>query len=131
MKSIKDQAITAIALHDIVFVDLRCYGYDWYASLNLPDHDHLDYVVAYTYVKWKGAALPNGGHNRVEAWCPIFKEHWQNANALDNYFVYAWGSKTILDPTHMVLIDPAFLVQYPQVWPQPANDNVPHMNVRR
>ena len=131
IKALKDQAITAVKPNDTVFVDLRCYGYEWYAALNLPDHDHTDYVVAYTYTKWKGATLHNGGHNRIDAWCPVFKEHWQNANALDNYFVFAWGSKKIFNAETMVLVDSAFIAQYPQVWPQPADDAIPHRNVLR
>ena len=40
IKRIKNTAISLVVPGDVVYVDLRSYGYEWYSTLNLPDADY-------------------------------------------------------------------------------------------
>ena len=52
IKRIKNTAISLVVPGDVVYVDIRSYGYDWFASLNLPNSDYTTYVVFLKYTSW-------------------------------------------------------------------------------
>lgn len=106
---IKTTAITAVAPGDRVFVDLRSYGAQWYATLPLPDRDHVTYVLEYRYTKWIGKS-----QRVLAAFCEVFNEMWPR---LDAYFVFAYGSVKSFDPQRMVLVDSQLLQQFPELTP--------------
>jgi hypothetical protein len=101
------QPITAVQPSDTVYVDLRCYGPAWYRTLGLPDCDHITYYLEYRYTKWSGKS-----HLKIQASCPVLKEHWPN---LDHYFVRTHGSNFSQPTLPDVLITAEFLLQYPAI----------------
>jgi hypothetical protein len=110
ISAMKKSVITEVEPGDKVFVDLRSYGYAWYSTLGLPDHDHAKYVVQYEYLSWGNKA----NHHTINARCLIFDEKW---NKLDNYFVFTYGfEKEFKD--NMTLIDEEFIKKHPQVLPE-------------
>lgn len=109
IREINSSPITRVKLGDVVFVDLRCYGSDWYNTLSLPEKDFLSYVVEYKYVRWVSKS-----HRKVQAICSVFGETF----TVDNYFVYSYGSIFDFDPRCCVLIDREFTIKYPEVLPK-------------
>lgn len=96
--------IHSIKLGDTAYVDLRCYGDQWYHSLTtLPDVDHNNYVVAYIYKSW----ITNQ-QLKVKVTVPAFDE----SHIVDSYFVYRYGSVTQFDQNTMILIDVTFVLQH-------------------
>jgi hypothetical protein len=96
--------------NDEYFVDLRCYGATWYASLSLPEKDHWTYVLLYKYLAFK-----NKTHTKIEVSCPVFNEIF----VVSNDFIKLYGSNKLLVPngSSVILIDKDFIAQYPQVLP--------------
>jgi hypothetical protein len=91
-----------------VYVDLRCYGWDWYDLLDLPDKHVLTYVVKYVYRDYVGA-----NRTKIKAYCPIFDETFTVAN----HFVMTYGSDVVFDSATMILIDEALIARYPALLP--------------
>jgi hypothetical protein len=108
IKRIRQSPITDVSPGDIVFVDLRSYGSTWYSTLNLPDQDHLTYVVEYRYTEWVSKS-----RLKIVAICPIFDETFH----VDNFFIFQYGKYKKFDPSFMVMIDVAFTQKFPQVLP--------------
>jgi hypothetical protein len=107
LAEINKTPITSVKPGDSVYVDLRCYGATWYATLGLPDCDMKTYVLVYTYTRWIRQ------HFKIEATCDIFKETF----TLDHVFVKMYGSIFTFDEFNMVLIDEDFIARNPQVLP--------------
>jgi hypothetical protein len=102
-KVLNETPITVVAEGTQVFVDLRCYGYAWYASLCLPQHEHRTYVVPYVYETFSDE------RTSVVAYCSLFKERW----TVDHVFVVEYGACTYFNSASMVLIDRALLKKFP------------------
>jgi hypothetical protein len=102
--------IVDIKPKDEYYVDLRCYGATWYNTLSIPDRDHITYVVLYQYMDYK-----NKSHTKINARCPIFNEVFTVAND----FIKLYGCNKGLAPNgqNIILIDDAFIKQYPCVLP--------------
>ena len=110
IKRIKNTVISLVAPGDIVYVDLRSYGFDWYSTLNLPDSDYSNYVVQLTYTSWY-----NSKHLKINGIVPIFNEDFSNSAALSADFVHYWGHKKNFDSSNMILIDKHLLNKHPQM----------------
>jgi hypothetical protein len=110
IKEVNAAGIHAMAPGVSVFVDLRADP-AWYFGLEgvIPDVFHTCYVIKYTYSKW---IKP---HKVIQAHCPLLQEHLD----CDAYWVKVFGSCTEV-PDGAVLVDEAFLVQYPKVAPAPV-----------
>lgn len=93
----------------VAYIDLRSYGYDWYASLGLPDQDHVTYVVAYQYLRYG-----NKSQTTLVAICKVLDELYESRRALDAFFVYTYGAILTLGP-NMVLVDESFILRYPSI----------------
>lgn len=113
IRELNKAPITEVTPGDIAYVDLRCYGATWYASLPLPDLYHKYYVLEYKYTRWMGRQ-----HLKIEAHCPVFKETF----VVDHVFVRSYGSASLLtnpilpeNEGKVVLIDEDFLQLYPQL----------------
>lgn len=117
IQAINKQDITSVSPSDKVFVDLRRYGAVFYEQLDLPDSHLLTYVVVYEYTSWSSPR----NHRHINAFCPIFDEHWPR---LDSYFVFAYGACKVFDPTAMVLVDESFVLQHPAVLPPAHADRL-------
>jgi hypothetical protein len=72
---------------DIVYVDIRCYGYEWYDTLLtfLPDRFEKIYVVEYhVFEVYRNILLAD---------CPTYCEKWRKKTgitALSSYWVFAY-----------------------------------------
>jgi phospholipid-translocating ATPase len=102
---LNDTPITEVTLGTVVFVDLRCYGYGWYAALGLPDCDKLSYVVPYKYEAF------NDDRTVATVFCHLFKERWK----VNHVFVIEYGSNGNFDSGFMKLIDSALLKKFPSM----------------
>jgi len=98
--------IKAVKPGDVVYVDLRCYGFGWYESLDLPDMDNLTYVLEYRYQEFATRQ-----HLKIWSVCPVFNER----HCVDHTFVYTYGSFFKVDSATMVLIDRAFIRRFPKL----------------
>lgn len=111
IKDWNKQAIIQVKPGDTYFVDLRCYGAAWYATLPLPDKDHLTYVLQYKYGDFVNPKVKK----KIWASCPVFAERFSVAND----FVKQYGSNTKLIPNgiDILLIDTAMVQRYPALLP--------------
>ena len=108
---INAQEITEITPGDLVYVDIRCYGYDWYKSLHLPNDDNVIYLLVYQYTNWC-----NKAKTKISAKCELLDEYFKS---LDHMFVYQYGSQKInvfnLTSTAHQVITKKFLCTYPNI----------------
>ena len=105
---LKRTPITCVQPGDEVYVDLRCYGFTWYNTLNLPESDFKTYVVLYQYIAWKRRNLT------LEVACSIFQETF----IVDHLFVKQYGSVMDFNESTMILIDENFVKSFPSVLPK-------------
>jgi hypothetical protein len=107
LQELRKSPITEVQPGDIVFVDLRCYGSQWYNALPLPDKYHITYLLEYRYTRWIGI-----GKLKIQATCPVFNERF----AVDHEFVKCYGStQTIPTGSKFKLIDEELIKQYPML----------------
>lgn len=99
--------IIEVAVGDLVYVDLRCYGAAWYDTLPLPDKYTTKFMVEYKYLEF------NKSGNKVKCYCKIFEEYFM----VNRDFVQRYGNVRIL-PSNAILIDEKFIEQYPMVLPK-------------
>ncbi|KAG9292464.1 hypothetical protein G9A89_000462 [Geosiphon pyriformis] len=109
LQDLRKLPITEVQPGDTVFVDLRCYGSEWYNNLPLPDKDHITYLLKYNYTRWIGKSKL-----KIEANCATFKETF----SVDHVFVKCYGSVSAI-PTgnNYKLIDKELVKQYPSLLP--------------
>jgi hypothetical protein len=105
---LKKTPISRVKPGDEVFVDLRCYGYNWYSQLGLPNPDLKDYVLLYRYLNWTKEPF------KIRVKCDVFNEEFE----VDHVFVHCYGSIQDFNHNQMVLIDDSFILTYPQVLPE-------------
>ena len=108
--AINRMPISDVTPGDLVYVDLRFYGSDWYMSLCLPDSDTTTYVVVFEYTRW----FHKTTRTKIVAVCSVFNEEWP----LNNHFVRSYGHRTNL-PDGAVLVDTVFISQFPQLLVKP------------
>jgi len=48
----RKEPIRGVEVHDIFYLDLRYWGYDWFDTLDLPNAYTTTYVVECKYVAW-------------------------------------------------------------------------------
>jgi hypothetical protein len=109
--------ITEVQPGDVVYVDLRYYGAEFYSALGLPDADTLTYVVPYKYTKWPHKTQ----RKRISVFCELFDEFWPR---VDNFFVYCYGACKNFDPSTMVLVDIPFCLAHPNVLPDKSRSRL-------
>ena len=107
IREIKKKGIISVSPGDIVYVDLRYFGSEWYRQLALPDAWSVEYVVAVEYTKW----AKKSSNLKIVGECKIFKE----VNTYDAYFVYAFGAAKSFSDERMKLVDADFVKQFPNV----------------
>ena len=110
IKRIKNTAISLVLPGDVVYVDIRSYGYDWFASLNLPNSDYTAYVVLLKDTSWF-----NSKCLKINGTVAAFNENWCSSQSLSATFVYYWGHTKKFDSSNMILIDKIFIQQHPQI----------------
>lgn len=119
IKAIKMRDITSVAPGDTVYVLLRWYNHIWYDSLPLPDLFDKDYLLEFKYVAW----TKRNSKKKITAICPVFNDEWKG---LDNYFVFAYGSKTSFNANDSILIDNAFVKTHSRLF---ATNNISSLSV--
>jgi hypothetical protein len=107
IKRLNSSPIKLVKPGDEVFLDLRNYGAGWYQSLDLPDKDHIRYVVELLYTKWG-----NKERTQIDGRVEVFNEVWTKPKSLTGSFVQYWGSTFRFDQATMVLITPTMVSQY-------------------
>jgi hypothetical protein len=107
INSIRRQPITSVKPDVLVYVELRCcFGLEWYDTLDIPNKYDIVYVVVVQYIKWRDRT-----HRHIQPKVLVLDEIMRD---WDNYDVFSYGSnKELMDG--MVLIDEAFVVQYPDI----------------
>jgi len=108
IKELNAKPILSVAPGDVVFLDIRSFGHEWYAALELPDPWHLVYVVSCFYTKWN-----TSNHRKIECKCDVFDQEY----IFDHHTVRSYGSLKAFDPQTMVLVDKQFAVKHPTVLP--------------
>ncbi len=106
--AINKQPISEVTPGDVVYVDLRWYGYDWYSGLGLPNFDTHLYLVKFEYNQWYHSTT----RTKIVAVCRVFIEEWP----LNHYFVRAYGSRTKL-PEDSTMVDNKLAALYPRLRP--------------
>ena len=91
----KREPIRNIALHDVFYLDLRYWGYEWFDALDLPNAYSTTYVVPCEYVAWQTRRR----YRFVQVRCPLFDEMLDTLR--DHYYVFIYGSVRTL--THIRL----------------------------
>ena len=95
------------------YVDLRYWsddGHNWYFSLGLPSVETHIYVVKVLYSSWADSK-----HTAIYFSCPLFDTAGDRASTYD---VFAYGSRTALDPASMLLVDESLAVRFPEILPK-------------
>jgi hypothetical protein len=106
MAAINRTNISEVAPGSNVFVNLRFFGFEWYNSLGLPNSDTINYVVAFTYMRWYHKTT----FTKIVAACSIFDEIWP----VNHNFVRAYGSNYV-PSTSDVVVTSTLIHQYPQI----------------
>jgi hypothetical protein len=109
ISSLNKTPIDEVSPGDLVYVDLRWYGSDWYHQLALPDAHHKRYVLEFVYLDWM-----NTRRTKILAKCVLFDEVWH----LNHFLVRCYGKQHDFIPTDMILLDLPFAIKYPQVVPE-------------
>ena len=97
--------ITEVSPGDLVYVDLRWYGAEWYRQINLPDKDFKTYVVVFRYERLASQ------NRKIVGYCETLNDRF----TFDHVFVREYGSVKKLDADYMILVDSEFLKSHPEV----------------
>ena len=84
LKSKRQSPITSVKPGDLLTIDIRCLGADWYSNLRLPDSDFTTYTVQATY----GPLSKN--RRTISLAIPILSRNLQ----VDNVFISTYGQST-------------------------------------
>jgi hypothetical protein len=104
---LKQSVISEVTPGDVVYVDLRSYGADWYDTLDLPDKYLIKYLVEYRYLDFLEAKT------RIRCHCPVFNEYF----IVDRDFVQRYGNRRTIPPSS-VLIDAEFCKKHSSIMPK-------------
>ena len=106
-REINRRPIPGVNPGDNVFVDIRSFGNpNFYVELNLPNPDHICYVVLGVYGNWVSPQ-----HKKIGMSFPLFNQPC----LVDHDYVRRYGSVKVFDAARMVLVDAAFARTHPRV----------------
>ena len=120
----RKEPIRNVQLHDVFYLDLRYWGYDWFDTLDLPNAYATTYVVLCEYVVWH----THGRYRYVQVRCPLFDEIL--SDLWHHYYVYVYGSIRTLTDAH-TLIDEQFCLLYPDILPPRNRERLFHEFISR
>ena len=115
--AMKREPIRDIALHDVFYLDLRYWGYEWFDALDLPNAYSTTYVVPCEYVAWQTRRR----YRFVQVRCPLFDEVLHTL--WDHYYVFIYGSVRALTDAH-TLVTEQFCLLYPDILPDRNRDRL-------
>ena len=93
----RKEPIRDVSLHDVFYLDLRYWGYDWFDALDLPNAYLTTYVVPCEYVAWQTRRR----YRYVQVRCPLFDEVLHTL--WDHYYVFMFGSIRALTDAHTLV----------------------------
>jgi hypothetical protein len=99
--SLRRSKITHVRPTQRALIDLRAFGSDWYATLDLPDKDVLTYVVPIVY----GALAPS---NKA---INITSDVLQLSMLVDNVFIQLYGTSE--PPSNSISVTPDLIARHP------------------
>ena len=102
IQDIKRKPIQGFQEKQEVYVDIRLYGDGWFNKLELPDTQTMMYVSKFQILKCYTKKLQ------------MMNVITNDTHLLTAYQIYCYVHTTF-DPASMVLIDEAFMLEYPQV----------------
>ena len=117
--AMRKEPIRGVEVHDVFYLDLRYWGYDWFDTLDLPDAYTTTYVVECKYVAWHTRRR----YRFIQVMCPLFDEVLDHL--WDHYYVFCYGSIRALTNAH-TLIDAQFCLRYPDILPARNRDRLFH-----
>jgi hypothetical protein len=103
-KTLKEEDVKDVPKGTILYTFLHSYGYGWYKSLDLPDIEDREHVVALIS---KGLDAKT---QKLKLYSEVFKSTYQ----VDNEYLRLYTVNTLSEAKH-VLVDKAFAKRYPQV----------------
>jgi len=109
ISAVKRQPI-GIEEGQVAFWDLRSWGHQWYAELNLPNHFISRYMVKGVY----GKVHSYRGGQRIDINFPALCEQYIGVAGMDNLAVHLWG-RNFEAKDDWILIDDHFVLQYPSL----------------
>ena len=112
----RKEPIRNVEIHDVFYLDLRYWGYDWF---DLPNAYVTTYVVQCEYVVW----VMRRRYRFILVLCPLFDE--AVFTLWDHYYVLAFGSIRELTASH-TLVTEEFCLLYPSVLPERDRDRLFH-----
>jgi len=115
--AMRKEPIRGVELHDVFYLDLRYWGYDWFDALDLPNAYVTTYVVQCEYVAW----VTRRRYRFVQVRCPLFDEVL--FTLWDHYYVFAYGSIRELTTSH-TLVTEQFCLLYPAVFSERNRDRL-------
>lgn len=108
-RRINRMPITELTPGDIIYVDIRTYGYEWYRQMRLPDKDTLTYV---TRVAVTGCSTDKRGlRNKLMGRAELYGE---DLIEIDHWFVKMWGSNRD-PPVGAIVLNQESIQTYPQL----------------
>ena len=117
--AMRKEPIRGVEVHDVFYLDLRYWGYDWFDTLDLPNAYTTTYVVECKYVAWHTRRR----YRFIQVMCPLFDEVLDHL--WDHYYVFCYGSIRALTNAH-TLIDEQFCLRYPDILPARNRDRLFH-----
>jgi hypothetical protein len=105
-REINSAPITVVAPGDVVFVDLRQYGSDWYEILGLEEYQYRKYVLQFEYGEWRGR-----NKRKIEISCDLTMDEY----VVGHLWIQQFGSTKNFDATRMILIDAQFILDHPDI----------------
>ena len=106
----RKKPISGVSPSDKVLVDIRAFGSDWYATLDLPNRDIANFLVPCTY----GSLSPN--RRSINLTCPLLKR----SLLVDNVFISLHGN--ISPPAEHLIVDKDLIAAHPSLLTSLAPD---------
>ena len=103
---LKKCVISTVIPGDVVFVNLRAWGADFYDALELPNAYDTLYVVQCVYKRWAGRKRIT-----IDVYCSLFNSTFE----WSAYDVQNYGTTRDFNPDTMVLVDSAFCARFPNI----------------
>ena len=104
-REINKSAITLVAPGDIIFMDIRSYGAEWYRQMKMPDQDMTTYMTRCLVQRW---ISPD--HRKIE----VYDELFGDVTVMDHWDILRNGRDHSL-PVDAVLLTRGDFATYPQL----------------
>ena len=105
MNNIRRLPIVLVQPGDVIYLDIRAFGFHWYQALTLPEPERMTYVVECTF----GKRMPR---NAITLECSLL----HRSIIVDNVFVHLYcHRRKFVSADDLRLIDSDFVKAYPEL----------------